>query len=348
MNRYHSIVCMVSFFCTLYGSSRPAMLPQQHLKDTSFEGIEDTTPGNWYEKLHWWREAKRLYTIDIQAAMEHLKNIARSYEEKKKSFFAQLEKARKSIPAEASQAITRIKTLLEELATEQERDHDEEEIALQKKLESLQQNFEHFSVLSQRVEEAYTKVLTEQVKAAEQYEEKALSNFEQIEDVFDDRRAHEYYLIVENSLENIQAIITYLSGPFYLFTEQTTARVMQLTPRIKTALDELEEEGVYIRILSEEEKAEKAAAEQKKEEERLKAEARKKEEAEIKNRPWWRSLIMSISSFFANLWNSLTGLFRSVPQQPAQKKPVPPQQPKPTLPQQKVAPLPVQLPVQRK
>ncbi len=319
----------MSFTCSVDAASRPFSLPHHdQLQEQETDFSDESGPGNWYEKLHWWREAKRLYTIDIQAAIEHLKSISRSYDEKKKTFFEQLEKARKTLPVLAPQALPRIKTLLQELSAKQEQDHEENEIIVNQhnKLEALQQAFEQFSVLSQRVEEAYTKVLADQVKAAESYEEKALENFEHIENVFDDRKAHGYYQVVENSLENIQAIIAYLAGPFYAFTEQTGARILQLIPRIKTSLEALEKEGLYVRPVSEAELAEKAAAEKKQKEAQLQKEAQKKAEAEKKAQPWWRSFIGTITSFFSGLWDSFMGLFRS----PAKNPSIAPKQVVPT------------------
>ncbi len=314
MSKYLVLLCIVGFGCTVHASSRAFSLPHHdQLKAQGSEGADESGSGNWYEKLHWWREAKRLYTIDIQAAIEHLKSISRSYDEKKKTFFEQLDKARKTLPVQAPQALSRIKTLLQEISAKQEHDQDDNDllIAQHTKLEALQQEFEQFSVLSQRIEEAYGKVLTDQVKAAERYEEKALENFEKIEEVFDDRKAHSFYQVVENSLENIQAIIAYLAGPFYVFTEQTGTRLLQLVTRIKTSLEVLEKEEVYVRVVPEAEMVEKVAAEKKLKEARLQEEALKKDEAAKKAQPWWRSLIGRVTSFFTGLWESFRGLFSS-------------------------------------
>ena len=334
MSRSLILLWFVCFVSNAYAGFPAFSLPQHaQFKNQGAEGADDSGSGNWYEKLHWWREAKRLYTIDIQAAMDHLKSIARSYDEKKKIFFEQLDKARKTLPVLAPQALPRIKVLLQELAAQQEQDPEDNEVLTKQynKLESLQKSFEHFSILSQRVEEAYVKVLLNQIKSAERYEEKALENFEKIENVFDDRKAHGYYQVVENSLENIRALIEYLAGPFYIFTEQVSARVLQLAPVIKASLTELEQEGIYVRVVSEKEKAEKEAAE-KKQELRSKEVAQKKA-ATQKNQSWWSSVTTAAGEF----WDSLGGLFSSDSPKTTARKPVPPSKnpaPVPSAPKQ--------------
>ncbi|MBA3752162.1 hypothetical protein H0X06_05235 [Candidatus Dependentiae bacterium] len=321
MNRCLILFSLWTVIGTMYGDLYSLSLPpQSQLKDGNFESSDDSSSGNWYEKLHWWREAKRLYTSDIQAAIEQLKAIAKSYEEKKKAFFTQLETSLKTLSVPAPQAVPRIKLLLQELAAKKEQEPDESETITEnsKKLEAVHQAFEQLSVLSRRLEDAYNKVLISQIKMGEQYEEKALENFEKIENVFDDQKAHGYYLIVENSLENLKAVITYLTGPLYSFTEQVGMRVLQTIPRIKASVEALEKEGIYVRILSEAENAQRAAAERKTEEARAQREAAKKAEALKKATPWWRAIVGSITSFFSNLWESIMSLFRSSP--PVAKK----------------------------
>ena len=81
------------------------------------------------------------------------------------------------------------------------------------------------------------------MKECENYEERARENFERIEKVLNDKKAHHYYDIVENSLENIRAIIQNLIGPLQIFIDDTGVRVTALVPKIKKTLDDLEKKG---------------------------------------------------------------------------------------------------------
>ena len=103
-----------------------------------------------------------------------------------------------------------------------------------------------------------------------------LEYFERIEKVLDDKKAHHYYDTVENSLENIRAIIQYLIGPLQIFIDDTVIRFDALIPKIKKSIEELEKKGIQVRVLSEKEKAEQAALAKKRDEARLKLKLKRK------------------------------------------------------------------------
>lgn len=182
----------------------------------------------------------------------------------------------------------------------------------EKTLEALKQDFENLTTLVSHLEEALNVVAPKQVKECENYEERALEYFERIEKVLDDKKAHHYYDIVENSLENIRAIIQYLIGPLQIFIDDTIGRFDALIPKIKKTIEELEKKGITVRILTEQEKAEAAALAKKKEEARLKAEADKKAAEQWKNMSWWRKIFHWIGSFFALIWSAIKGLFSAI------------------------------------
>ena len=283
---------------------------------------EEADSGNWYEKLHWWKEAKRVYTIDIHEAMEQLKGVTQHYEEKKKTVLARLSSLQSSLPVDPKTALGIVTTTLAEIKAKQEQvavpQTDEQrktasDLAEQEKaLEALKTNFEHLQTLDARLKEALNDAYPKQVKECENYEEKALDYFERIEKVLDDKKAHQYYDIIENSLENIRSLISYLNGQLYQFIEQSSAMVEQLVPRIKKELEDLEKKGIRIRLLTEAEKAELAAVEKQKKEARLKAEAEKKAKEAWEKLPWWRKALAGIGSFFASIWSAIVGFFSSI------------------------------------
>lgn len=305
-------------------SFSPDLMQQFGFADEAAMG-EESDSGNWYEKLHWWKEAKRVYTVDIHDAMEQVKKTAQDYEEKKKAILTKVNESIASLPVTPTAAqnliqgfLADIKKKREQLTDTQNEDQlkavselDEEE----KMLESLKTDFDQLQTIVSRLQEAFD-VAAKQVKECENYEEKALEHFERIEKVLDDKKAHHYYDIVENCLDNIRALIQYLVGPLQIYIDQIAIRADLLIPKIKKSLDELEKKGIVVRVLTEQEKAAHEAEAKKKEEARLKALAEKKARDEWNNMAWWRKAFYWIGSFFSSLWgyiksgvSSLLGLF---------------------------------------
>lgn len=240
-------------------SSVPSMPAFNHdfmqqfgLHDEEFHGAENSEEpdsGNWYEKLHWWKEAKRVYTIDIHDAMEELKKIMQDYEEKKKTTYAQIESVIASLPVTPSVAEPRINTELADVRKQRDQllentaqdnrmalSHIED---LEKTLEALKADFQNIATLQSRAKEAF-EMYAKSIKDCENYEERALDYFERIEKVLDDKKAHDYYDMVENSLDNIKAIMEYLSGPLLIYIDQVAGQVQILAPKAKKTVEDLE------------------------------------------------------------------------------------------------------------
>jgi hypothetical protein len=303
--------------------------------------------GNWYEKLHWWREARQLYAIDIREAMEELKTIEQEYEGVRKAITEQISNAYASLPVNRTAAGPLIKSLLEDSggkiakaeeegaqSTKQQTAEEKKELAqLQEQhtlLEKLTKDFDLQNTLADRLDEALNKVYPRQVALAHEYDEQALKNFENIEQVYDDKKAHGYYNVVENSLENIQANNAYLAGPLKSYVEQIKNRFAQGMPQLTKTIKALEDLGVEIRILTPEQKAQKEALLKKQEEDRLKAAAERKAAQDREKMSWWQKLIAGIKNFFSWLWSSVSGLFTS--SAPATKPVARPQKPVSALP----------------
>ncbi len=315
------------------------------------EESEEPDSGNWYNKLHWWKEAKRVYTIDIHDAMEHVKSIERDYDERKKILLGAIETYYTSLPVKRGEAIPIIDSLLEDIKKRMEPVGDkqptkEEQAQIlqlqenQKTLTALRHDFDQFNTLVQRLNEAFNDVVPKEIKETQNYDEKALDYFERIEKVYDDQKAQGYYDIVENCLENIRAIIGYLIGPLQQFIDETWKKMQPLMPQIKSSIEDLEKKGIHVRVLTELEKQEQAAQEKAREAARLKALAEKKTAEERRAMPWWKRWIYNLGDLIGYLWNSLKSLFSAVgslfsgggkPVNAPPPKPVSPQ-PTPTLP----------------
>lgn len=298
----------------------------------SYDDETDQGPdaGNWYEKLHWWREAKQLYAVDIHEEMEHLKSIEQDYETLRKALMEQLTAAYSSLPVARATAGPLIKSILDDLVgkiakaeeviaqtTKQVTAEDKRELSqLQEQqtlLDKLTKDFDMQNTLAERLEEALNKVYPKQVALCKEYDERALENFEKIEKVYDDKKAHGYYNVVENSLDNIKASNAYLAGPLRSYIEQIWRKFQQGMPQLKKTIETLEALGVELRILTPEQKAQKEALLKKQEEARLKAAAEKKAAQDRLNMSWWQKLIAAIGDFFSSLWSSIKGLFTAAP-----------------------------------
>jgi len=304
----------------------PAFSPefmQQYGLGDEMPMMESDEPdsGNWYEKLHWWKEAKRVYTIDIHDIMEQVKRTAQDFDEKKNVVFAKLNEAMGSIPVKPDVALGLIAGFLADIKKKRDQlteNLTEEQLKLisewdeqEKALEGLKNDFEQLQTIQARLQESFD-LAAKQVKECENYEERALENFERIEKVLDDKKAHHYYDVVENSLENIRALSQYLIGPLQIYIDNIAGRAEQLVPKVKKAIQDLEAQGILVRVLTEKEKAEAEALAKKREETRLKAEAQKKAAEEWKTKSWWRKLLYYIGAFFSSIATAIKTSIQSL------------------------------------
>ena len=82
------LLLLVLFNCGLAAQfNRPNMMgyPQPYGRGVPQESDDEPDSGNWYEKLRWWKEAKRVYTEDVHDAMEQVRSLSASYDEKKET-----------------------------------------------------------------------------------------------------------------------------------------------------------------------------------------------------------------------------------------------------------------------
>ena len=266
--------------------------------------------GNWYEKLHWWKEAQKVYNEDVQNALEQIATVEEDFKQRTTTLSEQHAAAMKALPtrkAEAAPLIAKeLKRIEEDLelpkATQEEKAALE---GLQKKLESLNTDFDQLVTLEQRFQEALTQTFSRQVAQTKRYAEQAKEAFEKIEKVLDERKARKYYKQVENSLENMRAATTYLIGPLQIFIDQSWTKLTQIMGRITETIQALEQEGILLRPYTEEEKAAEERARQ--EQAKKKAEeARKKAE---QSRSWWQRFTDSLGSFFSSIGHSISNFF---------------------------------------
>lgn len=286
--------------------------------NSGIDTISEPDSGNWYEKLHWWKKAKPKYDA-IKAGVQQLKLLEKELLNKKEPFNTQIEQFYTEAKINVKVILNTIEKMINELKAQQESEERDstdlnekekaeliENVDKQKDLEQFKQNLDMLFSLVTKFKQAMDMVLPEQVKKAESYEERALDSFEQIENVLDDQKARYLYDTIENSQENIQAIVQYVQGPLRQYIEQIAFKVQQLKPILQKKLDDFEKRGVELRHYTPEELAQRELLKkQKLIEEQMKA----KELAQQKGQSWWQRLLAPIASFFSSLWNSILGLF---------------------------------------
>ena len=288
---------------------------------------DEPDSGNWYEKLRWWKEAKWLYTIDIRNTMEQLNLFKEEYDEKQKEIFSRLGSYSQDLPLKRQAAVHVIDDLIadlekrqEEIAQEQTRTQarqdTEETTELEehkKMLDELKKQFNDFNTLTQRLKQVFEVVVPKQIKDCNDYDAKALEAYENIEQTLDDKKAHAYFDEVENSLENINELMSYLKGPLWLFVDRAWVMLQQVMPKITKSIDDLEEKGVVVRPLTPEEKAQMAQLEKARKERRARKAAERKAARERMARSWWKKMFSAIGSFFVKIgsgtWYGVTRPF---------------------------------------
>lgn len=230
--------------------------PSHALRDVS-------QTGNWYEKLHWFKQAKISYDRITQVVQE-IKSIQSELEKKRDPFnkmvsgFLTSEKIDKDA---LSQSIQNGLAQLNKAISDEPIDVEEEKTAAfmtlenQKKLiETVQRQSEIFFTFRDRFVEAVEKILPAQGALAAQYEERALSDFETIEEIFDDKKARNLYESIDAALQTVVAIKDYLDGALRQYLNQATGQLNQLMPELKKNLEQLQEDGIYLRNLSKQER----------------------------------------------------------------------------------------------
>lgn len=290
-------------------------VPQIILADES----EEPDSGNWYEKLRWWKEAKALYTVDIRSAMDELEILNEEFESRKTEIFSALDTYSSSLPLKRQTAIHVIDDLLNDLVKRQEalaqertrtqtRKSPDETSQLeehQKLLNELKKEFEDFNALSQRIKQVFEVVIPAQMQSAQNFNAEALASYESIEQTLDDKKAHRLFNQVQNGLENIESISSYLKGPLWGFIDNAWQSSEQLMPKITKSITNLEDKGVVVRPLSVEEKAQMTRLEEERAIKKAQQEAALKAAKEWAARPWWQKAYLSVGSFFSYLGSTL-------------------------------------------
>lgn len=271
--------------------------------------LDQSDSGNWYEKLHWWKKAKPKYD-EIVHSVSKVKTLQKELINKRSQFYSEFDKMFQELAIDKEAILKELNGLIDKYNLQLEEDFEEDDEAQKKEVtkliekkkvvEQLLRDFQVLFGLKDRLDEATLDILIDQVQLVDSYQEKALDNFEKIENVLDDKKARDLYESIENANENIKAIENYFDGALRIFINEVIAKSRQLMINISHSITELKSFGIY---LSEREKKEALELAEKEEKE---AEKSKKEKGEIEEVEGF-SLWQKIKNFFIYLaqiiWN---------------------------------------------
>jgi len=276
----------------------PPTTPQQLIIADESDGPDS---GNWYEKLRWWKEARSLYTEDIQQALQELTLLHEEYDQKHKELIDELERYSASLSIKRQAVIPLIDDTLQRISKRQEAIAKEktqnkkpvdpqeglkldEQIKL---LNELKSDVTDLNMLADRVKQSFEQVVPQQLTKAQNYEKEALEAYESIEHTLDDKKAHRSFEMVENCHDNIVALIGFLRGPLWNFIDASWAKIQILMPKVTATLQTLESKGVSLKPSVDESEAAKKQADI------------DKQAKEAAARPWWKKIWEALVQFFS-------------------------------------------------
>ena len=293
----------------------PPSTPQQLIIADESDGPDS---GNWYEKLRWWKEARTMYTEDIQLSLQEITLLQEEYDQKHKDIIEELErysaslsiKRQAMIPLidQALQSITKRQEAIAKEKTQNKKPVDPTEgpklDEQAKLLNELKIDINDLNMLADRVKQSFDQVVPQQLSKAQNYDKEALEAYESIEHTLDDKKAHRSFELVENCHDNIVALIGFLRGPLWNFIDASWSKIKTLMPKVTTTLQTLESKGVSLKQPVDETDAIKKP---------LEKDTRTKDDA---NRPWWQKIWDAIVHFFSQagslIWYGISQPFRWV------------------------------------
>lgn len=238
--------------------------------------------GNWYEKLQWWKKAKPLYesvkerNAEVQAVKAGLIKSQKKLVDVISDFY-------KRARINKSETLNTINKLIESYS-------DFKDEAILNKLEKLKSGLEEILHIDKQAKES-GRIIDQQSSMGEHYQEKALQSFEDIEAVYDDKKARSYYEIIENCRDNLELVLNYLNHDLRLFLNTVLGKVQTLSESVEQTIEYLERENIEIKYFTPEEKEAKEKARLEEEKEKAHQKKLELEELAIKNRPWWKKVM---------------------------------------------------------
>jgi len=287
--------------------------------DQGINTVDEKNKGNWYEKLNWWRKSKPKYEALVKV-VNTINNMKKNLEDKHNKITTKFNNFIKSLNLNTKLFVKNIddKIIQVNRSLEKEYLEDEQELLkttnnLKNTLLKLKLDFQALMSIKNNLDISISNNLASQCAQAENYEETALHNFEEIENVLDDKKARNLYEIIENANENVLAIKVYISGSLENYISESTIKLDQLQSEIEKTVKDLESKDIYLRELTKEEiqakeeekiREEKAALEKKKMQEAQK----KAQECQEVQLSWYDKIIL----VFKNLINKIRCFFMSL------------------------------------
>lgn len=237
-------------------------------EDTGVTTTVDDRRGNWYEKRHYFFEARADY--------EKLRSLVQQIITQQPPA---IDKIRDRIVQEITSFVSKysfkegiIDELLTKLTVELEQDRkkdiqltEKERVYLKqitdhkKELELLKKDIQQFNELIMGLDKAFATV-SQQIARVQEYEQKGWENYDKIGEVLSDEIADRLSREIKSFIVNVELIEKYLQGDFTTYLEKTEIMVKENSTKIAQRVDQLQEQGLELIVLVEQ--AEQVAAQQ--------------------------------------------------------------------------------------
>lgn len=302
----------------------------QESQESVKEGIDtiaEEDSGNWYEKRRAWKKARPKYdeirklVVDVDATEKELFDKDKEFEKNLENFYH-------AIGLQQGEVTQILDSLIQELEKEkakkaasqgsvnaQEKQIAEIQAKKQKDLEAVKNNIDKIKKISSNVHNSILTTFVDQIKLSKVFEDKALESYYRISEILDDRKARNLLHDMDIYSENVQAILSWISGELKNYVDQSLSKVQELIEATKKQIEELKQQGIVLKKkLSEQEKKAQEEKLKKEAEEKAKAEAEKRAKLSFwdKTKQYFISVVSSIGNFFSSVWQWLKNSFSSL------------------------------------
>lgn len=274
---------------------------------------QDQKPGNYQKKAQAFKKAGELYDQirKIEPILQKLREAFFSQKakinKKMRTFFSDMGANQNELEDEINDLIQQLNQDVDEDGelTEEEREIQQEANQNKTDLKQLNQNITVLGEFSSALDTALAQ-FDNQVNLLQKFEDQAWTNYQKIDEIFDDQQAAQLVDQINVMLANAQAIQTYIQGPFTQFFSSTSDTIDAQMQKITSVIKTLEDRGIQLLKQSQQIDAAEDAARLAQEEAAKKA-AEEKRQAEQS-----KTFIGRFKNVIGTIWNWMRGVVSDI------------------------------------
>jgi hypothetical protein len=245
---------------------------QETVKEDVIDTIELEISGNWLKKREIWEKANDKFE-KIKNTVEQVLKLKAPFVKKRNEIDKKIDKFDQEVGVEKSDLEKAIDSIKAQIEKPKENNFADEDMNLLEKLndklnelKQLEVEWKLLTKLDDSLDDAET-VLSEQIKASNEYQERSKGNLQKIAAELNDKTAKMLFIYIRDSLETIRAIQNYINNPLNGYFDDVISKIEQQMQKIISKVRELEENGIFIKqkepVESEEVVEEKSTKEEK-------------------------------------------------------------------------------------